>query len=168
VKVYLDNNIVSALAKDDMPTEHDSLVTLLEFYRAGRVQLVTSEVSGREIQKLNQMPLNLNAVYCLLAKVEFIEDQKLLGINSYIDRHTCINYPMIEDDPTSLVLCQIGLDRTDAHHLILAILAESAVFLTCDVKTILKYRQKIENMFSIKLRKPSELIAELSGDAMTS
>ena len=168
MKVYLDTNIVSALAKDDMPAERGALDRLLEFSDVGKLKLVTSEITRREIQKLDSIPnidkdkRHLNVVYRLLEKVEFVEDHRLLGIHSYGDRYTWINSPLIEDDPISSALRQIGLDKTDAHHLMLAIRAGCEVFLTCDVRTILKYRREIESQFStIKLRKPSELITEL-------
>ena len=50
VKVYLDNNIVSAIAKDDSPSESDALDRLLKAMDEGKVQLVTSEVARSEIE----------------------------------------------------------------------------------------------------------------------
>jgi predicted nucleic acid-binding protein len=50
VKVYLDNNIVSAIAKDDTPKESDALDRLLQAWDDKKVDLVTSEVALREIK----------------------------------------------------------------------------------------------------------------------
>ena len=61
------------------------------------------------------------------------------------------------------MLRQIGLDRTDAHHLMLAIRAECDIFLTCDKKTILNQRCEIESKFpSIKPKTPLELVAQIT------
>jgi hypothetical protein len=45
MKAYLDNNVVSAIAKDDTKTESDALDRLLTAYQEGQVDLVTSEVT---------------------------------------------------------------------------------------------------------------------------
>ena len=42
MKAYLDNNVVSAIAKDDTPTESEALDRLLAARDAGKVELVTS------------------------------------------------------------------------------------------------------------------------------
>jgi hypothetical protein len=49
---YLDNNIVSAIAKDDEPTESDALDRLLEANDEGKVHLVTSKLTLMEIKAL--------------------------------------------------------------------------------------------------------------------
>jgi hypothetical protein len=51
VKAYLDNNIVSAIAKDDLPAESEALDRLLKAMDEGKVQLVTSELTLQEIEK---------------------------------------------------------------------------------------------------------------------
>ena len=49
MSIYLDNNGVSAMARDDMPSESEALNRLLAAYSEGRVALVTSEITLREI-----------------------------------------------------------------------------------------------------------------------
>ncbi len=162
MKAYLDTDIVSAIAKDDYADETDALDKLLELSSAGNLELVTSELTRREIDAYKgQHRKGVARVYLLLKKVPFVEDHTLLGIHSQWDRYGGVSYPLMEDDPISRDLRQMGLDRTDAHHLMLAIRAGCHVFLTCDENTILRLRPQIQNRFQIRLLKPSELVQEL-------
>jgi hypothetical protein len=45
VKAYLDNDIVSAIARNDKPDQSDALDRLLAAYEERRVDLVTSELT---------------------------------------------------------------------------------------------------------------------------
>ena len=107
MKVYLDHDILSALAKGDMPTATlNALIQLLQFSKAHKIGLFISDVHRKEIEGYGgSLPAdrnrwNLEVVYLLAENVQFIEAQRLLGINVYWDRYTCINSPMIEDHPT--------------------------------------------------------------------
>ncbi len=73
--------------------------------------------------------------------------------------------PRIEDDPVAKRLREVGLDRRDAHHVMLAIRSKCVVFVTCDEETLLKYRTEVEAEFPIRLRLPSELVGETGGSA---
>lgn len=50
MKAYLDNNVVSAIAKDDTPAESGALDRLLVAHEQGNVELVTSELTLDEIK----------------------------------------------------------------------------------------------------------------------
>ena len=101
-------------------------------------------------------------MYWLLKKVPFVEKQNLMGIHSYGDRYTWINSPMIEDHPIWSEGRTLGLDATDAHHLMLAVEAACDVFLTCDKNFLnLNRRPQIEDRFSIRVRRPSEFVEEM-------
>jgi hypothetical protein len=50
MKAYLDNNIVSTIAKNDTPTETDAIKRLLDAHDEKKVELVTSEVTLQEIK----------------------------------------------------------------------------------------------------------------------
>ena len=161
MKIYLDNSVVSAIGRDDTPTESDSILTLLKSSDTGTVELCTSEITAREIEKYkSDQKRFVETVYLLLKKVPYIERQKLLGMHSYIDRYTCINYPLIEDDPVWSKLRTLGLDETDAHHLMVAVKAGCAVFLTIDSDFIFRKR-KIRTELNIDVMRPSDLINEL-------
>jgi hypothetical protein len=49
VSVYLDNNVVSAIALNDTPQESAALVKLVKACDDGRVRLATSELTLGEI-----------------------------------------------------------------------------------------------------------------------
>jgi len=51
MKAYLDNNIVSAIAKDDHPADSEALDRFLKAKDEGKVDLVTSELTLEEIKK---------------------------------------------------------------------------------------------------------------------
>ena len=53
-------------------------------------------------------------------------------------------------------------DRLRGHHVMVAIRSGCGYFVTCDERSILKFRVSVEGRYpQIKLRKPSELVAEL-------
>ncbi len=163
MKAYLDTNILSAIVRDDYPKESEALDKLLEFAEAGKVEIVTSELTRKEIERYQgQQSKSVQRVYRLVGRVNFLEDHKLLGFHSESYPWGGGSFPLVEDDRISSELRQIGLERTDAHHLMLAIRAGCEVFLTYDEKTILKHRTAIEGSFPIKLMKPSELGARIA------
>jgi predicted nucleic acid-binding protein len=51
LKAYLDNNVLSAIARDDTPLESDALDRLLVAKEEGKVDLVTSDLSLTEIKR---------------------------------------------------------------------------------------------------------------------
>ncbi len=160
MKAYLDTSVVSAIGKDDMPAESAALMQLLEASDAGKLKLMTSEVTRREIELLEgQHRRNVEVVYRLLKKVRFIEAQELVGFRSQWRPQGGFAWPLIDDEPVWAKLLQMGLDRTDAHHLMVAIRAGCEVFLTCD-EDFLRRRAEIEREFHIRVKKPSELARE--------
>ena len=65
--------------------------------------------------------------------------------------------PLVSDHPISKKLWKTGLDRKDAHHLMLVIVSACDVFLTCD-HGILNRASEIEAEFTIRVMKPSEFV----------
>ena len=91
---------------------------------AHKVELVTSRLTGQEIARYQgQKKGDIEKVYASLAQVHFIEDHDVLGFHSSWDRLGGESYPLVQDDPTSSALRKMKLDRTDAHHLMLALRA---------------------------------------------
>jgi hypothetical protein len=141
---------------------------MLRLHSEGKIGVVTSEVTRQEMETWrgkNRPPAE--RVFYLLEKVEFIQDHTVHGFaNQEGPMGTVCSYPLVSDDPVSRKLREIGLGRTDAHHVMLAIHNGCDYFITCDTKSILKYRLAVEAKCpEIKLRKPSQLLAELA--AMT-
>jgi predicted nucleic acid-binding protein len=154
MKIYLDNNIVSAIAKDDHPDQSIALDKLLEEAESAKVEIVTSQITRKEIENYRgQHRKVIDRIYRMIGKVTFVEDHTVVGAHSHWDRFGGESFPFVEDDPISSFLRKIRLDRTDSHHLMLAIRANCDVFLTCDEKSILRYRSLIEAQFPIKLFK---------------
>lgn len=163
MRAYLDNSVVSAIVKDDMPAESAALMQLLQASDAGKLEVVTSEVTRREIELLEgQHRRNVEVVYRLLKRVRFIEAQELVGSHSMGGTWGFLAWGQIENEPVWAALLQMGLDRTDAHHLMVAIRSECEVFLTCDERTILNRRGQIEAQFPIRVMRPSDLVREFS------
>ena len=164
MKTYLDNDVVSAIVKEDFPA-HDILVLrqLMVFFDEGKVDLRTSKLILREIERYKgPKKTEMQEVYRRLNKVPFVEDPELLGFHSQWSHQGGVTWPLMEDDPTSSKVRQMGLERTDAHHLMLAIRAECDVFLTSDRK-ILNRSAQIKSQFSVRAMKPSAFVAELEG-----
>jgi predicted nucleic acid-binding protein len=71
---YLDNNIVSAIAKDDEPAESDALDRLLTAWRKGKVDLVTSELTLAEIKRYQDTRIRpaIERIFRFLEKVPIV------------------------------------------------------------------------------------------------
>ena len=96
-------------------------------------------------------------------------DQKLLGFNVQISQYTCINSPIIsdvQDEGIRAELMERGFKQRDAEHITQAVCNNCDVFLTRDESSIITpYREWLEQRFpSLKIRLPSELLAELSSE----
>jgi hypothetical protein len=169
LKAYLDNNIVSAIATDDTPAESEALNRLLKAMDEGKVELITSEVTEREIKAYqNELKRRLvERTYLLLAKVPIIRWDELAGMKSFGDNRTWINTPIIQNDPDYEALLKIGLGRerrgkpqgVDAQHVFVAVKQACDVFLTCDGAILHHDRASaIKNRFGVAVQKPSVFV----------
>src|SRR5262245_17774132 len=160
MKVYLDNNIVSAIAKDDEPAESDALDHLLKAMEEGKVDLVTSELSLQEIRRYQgARRAPVERTFRLLPKVRVVRWDELVGMHSYGDARTWITTPLIENYPEYGELLKLRLETVDAQHIYVAGKQVCDVFLTCD-KGILRSAAGIANVFPpLTVRRPSELVA---------
>jgi len=129
MNAYLDNNVVSSIARDDTASESDALDALMAAYDAGKVDLVTSELTLEEIKKYSSPRRKpVERTFRLLEKVPVVGWDELLGIHSYGDQYTWISSPMIQNDSLYDALL---LDTTDARHVFVAAKQSCTVFLTC-------------------------------------
>jgi predicted nucleic acid-binding protein len=167
-KAYLDNSVISAKVKNEFLNEIIALSKLLKMFASGTLELVTSEVTLKEIEAyLGEMKCDMKDFFALLKGVPLIEDHTVLGFHSQWSSQGGGSYPLVQDDSVSSSIRKIlqkkkQKNRVDAHHLMVAIKGGCDVFLTLDHRTILKYGAQIENNFPIHLMKPSELLKELS------
>jgi hypothetical protein len=155
-KAYLDNCLVSGLANRDLKTdEQQALRRLLQLQKEGRVALVTSHITRLEIERMPGPARGLHEdVYALLADVpaateNFGHHMLLLGVGG-------------GDAPEYAQLKKLLPDEDDARHLFQAIKNEVDYFVTADVRTIVSRAQAVELEFDIKVRTPSQVVAELS------
>ena len=155
MKAYLDNDVVSAIGKGDVSASEIAILKhLLSLFEAKKLDLVTSSITATEIARYNGLRKpDIENVYARLEKVPFIEDHEVVGFHSYWDRFGGESYPLVRDDDTSSTLRKMKLDRTDAHHLMLAIRAGCDRFVTYD-KGILSRTPQIK---AASASKPSGL-----------
>jgi predicted nucleic acid-binding protein len=161
MKVYLDNNIVSAIAKDDEPAESDPIDRLLTAWRKGKVDLVTSELTLAEIKRYQdtRMRAAIERIFRLLEKVEIVRWDELVGMHSYGDARTWLAIPLINNYPEYGALLKLGLEVIDAQHVYVSGKQACDAFLTFD-KGVLRRAAGIKNIFpSLTVQKPSQLVA---------
>ena len=159
MKVYLDNDVVSAIARDDHQSESSAITSILTAYDEGNLDVVTSEITLREIQQL-QGPARprVERVFRLIEKIPIVRLDELVGMNVQIDRYTCINSPIIDNDPMYDALRAAGVKDVDAQHIFVATKQQCGHFLTCD-KGILYRAQMIKTCCGIDVQKPSAFVA---------
>jgi hypothetical protein len=169
MKVYFDNDVVSAIGKGDIsPSELTILEELLDFFKAKKLELVTSSVTAREIAQYRGLAkADIEHAYARLQNVPFVEDHEVVGFHSYWDRFGGESYPFVQDDAISSALRRIDVKRTDAHHLMVAIRAGCDRFITYD-KGILSRSPQIESAFSIKAMRPAALLEQLNASLVHS
>jgi predicted nucleic acid-binding protein len=161
MKVYLDNNVVSAIAKDDEPAESDPIDRLLTAWRKGKVDLVTSELTLAEIKRYQdtRMRAAIERIFRLLEKVEIVRWDELVGMHSYGDARTWLAIPLINNYPEYGALLTLGLEVIDAQHIYVSGKQACDSFLTFD-KGVLRRSAGIKNIFPpLTVQKPSQLVA---------
>ncbi len=166
ITVYLDNNIVSAISRRDLPeTELHAIDQLLDMKRSGTLVLISSRQSFREMERApSKYQADLKEGFSDLIVTE--DDHRVLGFHTQIDPFGgCISNPLVADivdEVLYLDLRTLGLDEDDAKHLMYAVHNGYQQFLTCD-NGILRRRTELEKLCgSIHIQKPSELVAALS------
>ncbi len=158
MKAYLDNNVVSAIAKDDTPTESDALDRLLAARDAGRVELVTSELTLDEIKRYSGLARKqVERTFRLLEKVSIVRWDELMGMHSYGDSRTWISSPLIQNNPLYESLLRIGVKVIDAQHVFVSAKQACAAFLTCD-GGVLARAEGNQGLCGVVVQRPSVLV----------
>lgn len=158
MKVYLDNNVVSAIAKDDTAAESDAIDRLLTAQDAGKVVLVTSELTLDEVKRYSGTARKqVERTFRLLEKVPTVRWDELLGIHSYGDSWTWINSPLIQNDPLYDSLLRLGVKMIDAQHVFVSAKQACAAFLTCD-GGILARADGVQTLCGVAVQRPSMLV----------
>jgi len=142
LKAYLDNNVLSAIARDDTPLESDALDRLLVAKEEGKVDLVTSDLSLTEIKRYVGPGRKLTErTFYLLEKVPVVAWDRLLGMHSYGDAYTWICSPLIQSDALYTSLLGVGLEPPDAQHVFVAAKQDCDIFVTCDRGVLVRAKE---------------------------
>jgi predicted nucleic acid-binding protein len=140
-KAYLDDDVVSVIAKDDNGAESAALDLLLAAYRERKVDLVTSAVTLKELESYQgpQRPA-IKRIFGFLKEVP----------------NACV--PMIQNNPLYDDLLKRGLEVIDAWHVFVAVKNGCQAFLTCD-RLIHHYSASIRQICGLVVQKPSDFVA---------
>ncbi len=123
MKVYVDNDVISTLRRQD-PTrpEYGAILRLKAQSDSGEIMLFVSEVHDREAAPLRaDRKQAQKEILALFPKAVLVEDQRLVGFNNILSWRTMLTWPIHEEEPIAKRLREIGLDRFDAHHVMVAI-----------------------------------------------
>jgi len=158
LSVYLDTCIISGLAKEDLPKEeYRALNSVLSLRKSGAIQLVTSFVVKAELEKIpEEFRIKHEVIYNLLSDVPVKRFRSITGLGPV--GVPGFGFGRLNRD--YLKLRQLLRDAEDAKHVYQAIRNGIQVFLTIDLRTILRNRAVVEESFLIKLRSPSEFMRE--------
>jgi predicted nucleic acid-binding protein len=168
LRIYLEHTICSAITrrfKTWPRAELDAIDHLLAAGSTGTIHLLVSRQSFREFERApasRQPDLKKG-----ISGIEVIEnDHHILEMYTQADPYGgCIINPLITDivdEKVYAALSAAGLKDDDAKHLMYAVHNNCGRFVTRD-KHFLNRRPVLERFLpTIKIRKPSEMIAELS------
>jgi hypothetical protein len=165
LKIYCDTDTLLHNVKqhNDAKTERelDALETLLADHKAGKVIMFRSNVNLRETEDTPDPQQRHELREDFEGLTPIANDEKFLGSFSVPGGGTNVMVSDVQDEAIRDELRQMGLKPRDAEHVTQAICNHCDEFLTRDQKSIIKHRTKIEARFPIKVRKPSELVAEI-------
>ena len=158
---YLDTCIVSGLAKGDLSQgEMEALTCILQKRKAGEVHLVTSPVVQDEISRVsNETRSKHMIIYNLLndvprAKFHYT-DGGLMTMGYGGGKR---------EDKLLTELKNLLPDEPDAKHLFQSAKNKVRYFITTDQKTILKHREKIQDLCDVTVLTPSEFLKRWKSD----
>jgi hypothetical protein len=149
---YLDTCIVSGLAKNDVaPTEIEALLRILQAGQAGKVNLVTSAVTKREISRIpDQFRVPHSAIYLLLGNVR--------SAPTLITRSHVLPSPILQavwhQDPLFAQLQRLLPDVGDAEHTFQAAQCKASHLVTVDRPTFLRHFAAVEQLCGVRLVTP--------------
>jgi hypothetical protein len=166
LKVLCDTDALFPNIRDEKSEgQRQALKKLLEMRAAGHLVLLRSEVNRVEISntKNKEQRDKLEAAYMALDPVHKEENVSNFSLIPGPTGSFILN-PASDLDPAAYQDCRArGLSDRDTLHILRAVENACDVFLTRDVKTIIRpHRDWLQQRFSgLKIRLPSELVAEL-------
>jgi len=171
IDIYCDTSSLFSNADrhQDAKAQHEAsaISSLLELHRQGKIRLLRSNVIRRELEKTRSTAQKDALLGDFLELVSVANDEKVLGFDT---QHTdpcggLVTTPLVSDVQDERLVeklhKELNLPIPDAQHLAQAISNGADVFLTRDEEHFLSQRQIIETQFKIKIRLPSEALAEI-------
>lgn len=166
MRVYLDNMAVSGRVVGDLePLEMEAVRRIDAAHEAGKLKRVTSRQSWREQDRTKDAGKR-GALERARDQVSVVAtDHALLGFNNLEGPYgTVAVNPMITDivdEPLFSDLKALGLKDGDAKHLMYAVTNTCERFVTTDPDFLTRRAALEARCASIRILKPTELVAEL-------
>ncbi len=152
-KIYLDTCVISGLIKNDIGKEN--YIALEELFFTD-LCIVTSEVAKKEISKIpDKYRKEHENIYEALNKIPTIKhfshnsNLMLMGVGGGRS-----------DDPLFALLKNILPDEDDALHIFQATKNQAKNFITVDIRTILKFSDKLADITSMEFYTPETFMKE--------
>jgi hypothetical protein len=162
--IYLDTCVISGWAEAKLaPDELTALGTLLEWRKAGRVDLATSAIALKELLRIPEQHHRRHLdVYEALREVPLAADWRRTPPFRPTDGpHGRTDHRLLE------IFTRLMPDRPDAEHVFHALSNGIDFVATVDRRTMLKHAEAIETQTRAKVRLPSVIVSVLSGPATT-
>jgi hypothetical protein len=165
LKIYCDTNTLRHNIRDD-PEELEALDQLQK-----KCSMFGSHLAHYEAMKTSDQTLREALIIDYNALEKVSKDIRVLGFNTVYDQYGgFVGSPLISDVQDETLrddLIKRGLEPRDAEHITQAVCNDCDVFLTLDVKTIIKpHGQWLEQRFSqLKVWRPSELLKSVGATA---
>jgi len=160
---YLDTSLIIGLAKFDLPkAENLALLDLVIRHGRGELMLCTSHVAKEELSRhaLGETR-GEDLIYKLVADVPAVDEQfRMPSTLRNASTSGIISGPIVKDELLER-LVRILPGEDDARHIFQAARNGNDYFITYDSKTILRHTEAVEAVVPIKLRSPTQLVADL-------
>jgi predicted nucleic acid-binding protein len=147
--------------------EAAAVSSLLELHRQGKIRLLRSNIIRHELERTRSAKQRDALLGDFLRLVPIANDERVLGFDS-INTDPFggfVTNPLVSDVQDERLVekleKQLGLPKPDAQHLAQAISNNADVFLTRDEEHFISQRATIEAQLKIKIRLPSEVLAEI-------
>ena len=166
MKIYCDTSTLPHNIRHADQKSHGELAALNRL--AEKYSMFGSLVDLRELMNTPDQTQQNNLIVDYKALEPIPKDERVHGFHTQTDQYGgCITYPLVSDVQDEMLreeLIHRGLTPRDAEHITQAVCNCCDVFLTCDVRTIIKpHRAWLETRFpTLKVRLPSELLEELA------
>jgi hypothetical protein len=158
---YLDTNLIIGLVQEDLgPIEMRALRELLRVRKAGGIMLFTSHVAAEELEKRSTPEARQSDIYLLLDDLPAVDEE--FRMPAKLGTMKLGSGPPIVQNAALGELRRILPGAADARRVFQAARNGVDYFVTCDVKTLVKHAAVVYETVGIRVRLPSQVLAELA------